>query len=72
MVATAEAEAKTCESCGCKGRDRVVTVRMPAELHKALKKESYHREISMNQLCLAMIRSYVPVPIPSDQDPDSE
>ena len=39
---------------------RVITVRLPEEMHTALKGEAAARETSLNQLCVSKLRELTP------------
>ena len=39
---------------------RVITVRLPAELHESLCNEAHDNRTSLNQLCIAKLRQAVP------------
>lgn len=52
------------------GSPRVITVRVPAVLHEALRQESHQRQTSMNQLCISkLLQSIDPDFVPSDIGP---
>lgn len=37
-------------------KQAVMTIRMPAELHRALKDEAHRQRVSMNQLCITKLQ----------------